>query len=84
MSTLYSAAPQPPQLEAVPTDKDFVTALETLGLVATGPDQDVSKQTGAQDLPDDQAVLKGTMFHLQLVLRALAAVCRYQKQVGLP
>ncbi len=81
VSSLYSAPPQPPSLEAVPSDKDFVTALRALGLdTKAAADKHSSAKDGLK-APDSHAVVKGTMYHLQLLLRTFAAVCRYQQQV---
>ena len=80
VSSLYSAPPQAPSLEAVPSDRDFVTALRALGLDTKA----AAKSSSAKDelkAPDSHAVVKGTMYHLQLLLRTFAAVCRYQQQV---
>lgn len=80
VSSLYSAPPQPPSLEAVPSDKDFVTALRALGLdTKAAADKSSSTKDGLK-ASDSQAVVKGTMYHLQLLLRTFAAVCRYQQQ----
>jgi len=81
VSSLYSAPPQPPTLEAVPSDKDFVTALRALGLdTKAAADKGSSAKDGVK-AADGHAVVKGTMYHLQLLLRTFAAVCRYQQQV---
>lgn len=81
VSSLYSAPSQPPTLEAVPSDKDFVTALRALGLdTKAAADKGSSAKDGLK-APDSHAVVKGTMYHLQLLLRTFAAVCRYQQQV---
>ncbi|DBA92848.1 TPA: hypothetical protein ACH3X1_003025 [Trebouxia sp. C0004] len=80
VSSLYSAPAQPPSLEAVPSDKDFVTALRALGLdTKAAADKSSSAKDGLK-APDSHAVVKGTMYHLQLLLRTFAAVCRYQQQ----
>ncbi|KAL3137095.1 hypothetical protein ABBQ32_006679 [Trebouxia sp. C0010 RCD-2024] len=80
VSPLYSAAPQPPRLEAVPTDQDFIAALQSLGFqsqpAATAND---SKQHSLSENHEQQPA-KGTMYHLQLVLRTWAAVCRYRSK----
>ncbi len=82
VSSLYSAPPQPPSLEAVPSDKDFVTALRALGLdTKAAADKSSSSAKDGVKAADSHAVVKGTMYHLQLLLRTFAAVCRYQQQV---
>ena len=82
VSSLNSAPPQPPTLEAVPSDKDFVTALRALGLdTKAAADKGSSSAKDGLKAADSHAVVKGTMYHLQLLLRTFAAVCRYQQQV---
>ena len=79
VTKLYGAAPQPPQLEAVPTAQDFIAALKALGLILSQAGKsDDSKQ---EDLHGTQQIAKGTMCRLQLLLRTLAAVCTYKQQV---
>ncbi len=82
VSATILALPQPPSLEAVPSDKDFVAALRAVGLhtKATADKSSSSAKDGVK-APDTHAVVKGTMYHLQLLLRTFAAVCRYQQQV---
>lgn len=84
MSSLYEAPAEPPGLEAAPSVEDFTKAFQALGLALA----DTPRREQREDLPDTAlngskkpAVLKGTLYHLQLLLRTLAAVCRYQKQV---
>ncbi|KAL3148440.1 hypothetical protein ABBQ38_013891 [Trebouxia sp. C0009 RCD-2024] len=80
VSPLYSAAPPPPRLEAVPTDQDFITALQSLGFQAQpAAAAEDSKQHSLSESHEQQPA-KGTMYHLQLVLRTWAAVCRYKSK----
>lgn len=81
VSPLYSAPPQPPKLEAVPTDQDFIAALHGLGFKSqpAGAGED-SKQGSLSDMHEGQPA-KGTVYHLQLVLRTLAAVCTFKSKV---
>lgn len=82
VSALYSAPAQPPSLEALPVAQDFITACTALGLA---PKAAVSQDEGTQHAAldgDNHSVAKGTMYHLQLLLRTFAAVCTYQKQVS--
>jgi len=65
----------------VPSDKDFVTALRALGLDTKAAADNSSSAKDGLKAPDSHAVVKGTMYHLQLLLRTFAAVCRYQQQV---
>ena len=81
VSSLYIAPPQPPSLEAVPSDKDFATALRALGLDTNAAADKSSSDKDGLKAPDTHAVVKGTLYHLQLLLRTFAAVCRYQQQV---
>ena len=84
MSSLYDAPPQPPTIQAVPSDQDFIQAFKALGLAPfearqTDPVKDEQSMTsGNQAKP---AVQKGTLYRLQLLLRTLAAVCKYHRQV---
>ncbi|KAL0038240.1 hypothetical protein WJX79_009819 [Trebouxia sp. C0005] len=80
VSSLYIAPPQPPSLEAVPSDKDFATALRALGLDTNAAADKSSSDKDGLKAPDTHAVVKGTLYHLQLLLRTFAAVCRYQQQ----
>jgi len=58
-----------------------VTALRALGLdTKAAADKGSSAKDGVK-AADGHAVVKGTMYHLQLLLRTFAAVCRYQQQV---
>lgn len=82
LSSLYDAQSQPPALLAVPSDQDFVQAFKALGLAPfderqIDPAKDERPMSGNQAKP---AVLKGTLYHLQLLLRTLPAVCRYHTQ----
>ena len=82
VSPLYSAAPQPPRLEAVPTDQDFIAALQSLGFRSqTAATADDSKQQHSLSEGHEQQPARGTLYHLQLVLRTWAAVCRYKSKV---
>lgn len=82
MSPLYSTPAQPPRLEAVPTDKDFIAALQGLGINTQQAGKgDEAKQQGLPDSQEQQPA-KGTMYHLQLVLRTLVALCTYKCKVG--
>jgi len=84
VSSLYSVPPQPPSIEAVPSDQDFVKALKALGLMSNDTStEDESVRDGEMN-GESHAVHKGTMYHLQLLLRTFAAVCRYQEQVKSP
>ena len=66
----------------MPSDKDFVTALRALGLdTKAAADKSSSSAKDGLKAPDTHAMVKGTMYHLQLLLRTFAAVCRYQQQV---
>ena len=83
VSPLYSAPSQPPRLEAVPTDQDFIAALQGLGFNAQQADANAGESM-QHSLPDghEQQPAKGTMYHLQLVLRTLVAVCTYKNKVA--
>lgn len=87
MSGLYSTAPRPPRLEAVPTDQDFIAALKALGLdpcraakAGDGNQTSLQQEASLQDA-GPQLLARGTMYHLQLLLRTFAAVCNYKQQV---
>ena len=85
VSGLYSTPPQPPRLEAVPTDQDFIAALKALGLNPhKAAKADDSNQTGVPRAASLQLLAKGTMYHFQLLLRTFAAVCNYKQQVFSP
>lgn len=81
VSPLYSTPAQPPPLEAVPTEQDFIAALQGLGvnLLQAGKG-DEAQQQGLSDSQEQQPA-KGSMYHLQLVLRTLAAVYRCNSKV---
>lgn len=82
VSPLYSTPAQPPRLAAVPTDRDFIAALQGLGVNTQQAGQgDEAKQQGLSE-SQEQLPAKGTMYHLQLVLRTLVAVCTYKSKVG--
>lgn len=82
VSPLYSTPAKPPRLEAVPTDKDFIAALQGLGINTQQAGKgDEAKQQGLPESQEQQPA-KGTMYHLQLVLRSLVALCNYKSKVG--
>ncbi|DBB13580.1 TPA: hypothetical protein ACH3X3_000611 [Trebouxia sp. C0006] len=57
------------------------TALRALGLdTKAAADKGSSSAKDGLKAADSHAVVKGTMYHLQLLLRTFAAVCRYQQQ----
>ena len=82
VSPLYSTPAEPPRLEAVPTDQDFIAVLQGLGVNTQQAGKgDEAKQQGQSESQEQQPA-KGTMYHLQLVLRTLVAVCSYKSKVG--
>lgn len=81
VSPLYSTPAQPPRLEAVPTEQDFIAALQGLGInTQQAGKADEAQQQGLSE-SEEQQPAKGTMYHLQLVLRTLAAVYRRNSKV---
>ena len=81
VSPLYSTPAQPPRLEAVPIEQDFIAALQGLGINTEQAGKgEEAQQQGLSDSQEQQPA-KGTMYHLQLVLRTLAAVYRCNSKV---
>ena len=81
VSPLYSTPAQSPRLEAVPTEQDFIAALQGLGINTEQAGKgEEAQQQGLSDSQEQQPA-KCTMYHLQLVLRTLAAVYRCNSKV---
>ena len=82
VSPLYSTPAQPPRLGAVPTDQDFIAALQGLGIKTQQAGQGDEAKQQVMSESQEQQPAKGTMYHLQLVLHTLVAVCTYKSKVG--
>ena len=77
-SPLYQSPAPAPQLQAVPSEKQFAEAFQALGVHQSTT---LGKSKGQQaDIPTaaEPNLVKGTMYRLQLLLRTFVAVCRYQ------
>lgn len=81
VSSLYSTPAQPPRLEAVPTEQDFIAALQGLGINTEQAGKGAEAPQQCLSDSQEQQPAKGTMYHLQLVLRTLAAVYRCNSKV---
>ena len=75
VSPLYSTPAQPPRLAAVPTDRDFIAALQGLGVNTQQAGQgDEAKQQGLSESQEQQPA-KGTMHHLPAFVLAASWHC---------